>query len=361
MALLTLEGFARWRMVGLLPKRDSSPYASFFGCGKEPSTKTNETYRIIAFGGSTTLGSLNTCQGEYPYYVEQMLQGHFGRNSVEVFNSGNNSVTTLGALKRIQVLLPVLKPDLIIVHSVINHFANYAYRVPGINIKTEGETIEIVANPVHISRSNYLEIVNFYLMKHSYFYRWFREFIGAHLYNDAGMAYKSMPREGLYRINVSGWTSVESENINTLLDEPVRKYEALLREILRTARDHGAHVVLIKPPIIKASFHGWFGDAISLKANSLDEAQKKAKRLLQNFEIFLPAYSQALRAIEKVASEYGATVVDATTIFDGSNNRAGFFIDWVHLNANGNKLLGSLIARELISNRLILKLESGRL
>ena len=79
--------------------------------------KPDNTYRIIAVGGSTTFGSGVTNENTWPKILEKKLQNLSESKKIEVINSGISGMNSFSESKLIKQKLIHYKPDLIIVYD----------------------------------------------------------------------------------------------------------------------------------------------------------------------------------------------------------------------------------------------------
>ena len=79
--------------------------------------KPDNTYRIIAVGGSTTFGSGVTNENTWPKILEKKLQNLSESKKIEVINSGIPGMNSFSESKLIKQKLIHYKPDLIIVYD----------------------------------------------------------------------------------------------------------------------------------------------------------------------------------------------------------------------------------------------------
>ena len=85
--------------------------------------KPNNTYRIIAVGGSTTLGAGVTDENTWPRILEKKLQSISESKNIEVINAGISAITSFNENKLIKEKLIRYKPDLIIIYDGYNDVA----------------------------------------------------------------------------------------------------------------------------------------------------------------------------------------------------------------------------------------------
>ena len=79
--------------------------------------KPDNTYRIIAVGGSTTFGAGVTDEHTWPRILEKKLQSISEDKNIEVINAGVSAITSFNESKLIKEKLIGYKPNLIIVYD----------------------------------------------------------------------------------------------------------------------------------------------------------------------------------------------------------------------------------------------------
>lgn len=85
------------------------------------SPKPDDTYRIVALGGSTTYGSkVKSYQEAYPYLLEKVLKEKYDYLNVDVINAGVGGYTSWESLINFEFRVLDLNPDLIIVYHNTN-------------------------------------------------------------------------------------------------------------------------------------------------------------------------------------------------------------------------------------------------
>ena len=83
--------------------------------------KTDDVYRIVAVGGSTTYGLfLDLWQLAYPRQLEEVLQRDYGYEQVELINAGVPQYSTWESAVNMLLRIPDLAPNLIIIYHGIN-------------------------------------------------------------------------------------------------------------------------------------------------------------------------------------------------------------------------------------------------
>ena len=83
--------------------------------------KPEDTYRIVALGGSTTYGLfLDLWQLAYPHQLERFLRDDYGYDHVELTNAGAHNYSTWESAVNMLLRVPDLEPDMIIIYHGIN-------------------------------------------------------------------------------------------------------------------------------------------------------------------------------------------------------------------------------------------------
>ncbi|PJE64603.1 MAG: hypothetical protein COU90_02065 [Candidatus Ryanbacteria bacterium CG10_big_fil_rev_8_21_14_0_10_43_42] len=83
-----------------------------------PFEKGEDTFRIVALGGSTTQNRISGIH--YPLVLEQLLQEQFPEKKIEVINAGNSAYATPHLITLLSLDIISWNPDLIIVSENIN-------------------------------------------------------------------------------------------------------------------------------------------------------------------------------------------------------------------------------------------------
>lgn len=83
--------------------------------------KPNNTYRIVAIGGSTTYGeSVPRWQEAYPAQLQQILNEEYGFENIEVINAGQPGYNSWETLINLEFRVLDLDPDMIILYQNTN-------------------------------------------------------------------------------------------------------------------------------------------------------------------------------------------------------------------------------------------------
>lgn len=264
--------------------------------GKEFKLKKDKgVYRIVALGGSTTLGYGVKDGSTYPEFLENILNSNKIDKKFEVINAGING-TTLREMTQLFIneVIP-LDADMIIINIVFNnlYFAPCVYSKP----------------------NNLLQKINKFLFSKSVFYVTFQEKMAVLL---------SRPMDNIYRAN-------EKEILNHFL-----KDESLLptlkdgfRNIVNIAKSNKIKVILIKEPVRLSNYK-----------------QPEKERLVLLSKNFEPVYQKIYLLLDDIAREEKVDIVDTASYFQQSPE-PDLFLDGLHLTEKGNKYLAYLIAEEI--------------
>lgn len=105
---------------GLSPTRDEFNSLGYRGDEIE-MPKSDDTYRIVALGGSTTFGEyLESWEAAYPYQLQQLLRDDYGYEQVEVINAGVPGYTTWESSVNFLLRVQDLDPNMIIIYHGVN-------------------------------------------------------------------------------------------------------------------------------------------------------------------------------------------------------------------------------------------------
>lgn len=82
--------------------------------------KPDDTYRILALGGSTTYGQDVTWEEAYPMQLERSLREDYGYANVEVINGGYPNYDTMNSIVNLQTRGLEQEPDLVLLYQGYN-------------------------------------------------------------------------------------------------------------------------------------------------------------------------------------------------------------------------------------------------
>ena len=88
---------------------------------KFPKTKSENTYRILALGGSTTAGFPYEVNINFPYFLRESLQKVNPDKNIEVINLGISAINSHSVLDMLDQVF-IIKPDLILIYMGHNEF-----------------------------------------------------------------------------------------------------------------------------------------------------------------------------------------------------------------------------------------------
>lgn len=112
----------------LYRNRDGKRYISSRHGELYPLQKSEGTFRVVVFGGSTTenLNVFRTSGVHYPAVMQQKLRQELNRSNIEVINVANSSYATPHSLILLALDVVSWQPDLIIVsHNINDLLASY--------------------------------------------------------------------------------------------------------------------------------------------------------------------------------------------------------------------------------------------
>lgn len=129
--------------------------------------KPDDTFRIVAMGGSTTYGLYLEADETWPHHLQQILRDEYGYEQVEVLNAGVEGYNSLNSLVNLQTRILELSPDMVFIYHGANDsahvgFSDDCYRGYNIYLGIAGAATFDFDNP-DLGPSALLRFVNFSL------------------------------------------------------------------------------------------------------------------------------------------------------------------------------------------------------
>ena len=286
--------------------------------GKEFKTKKNTDFRIVAFGGSTTMGLESPDDFTYPAQLEKLFKK--GNYNVEVLNFGLSS-KSLNFIREILFTETIkLNPDFITIYSARNPVM---YDSVGTKIK-----IDEIKFPK-------LQRVNLFLINNI-------------------MSYRLMFK--VYRKILS--SNIDTNKIISPYDEKIEhniyyftnQYFDTIKQIVNYSEKFKIKVVLIKQAT-------YFNPKIqaNIEKKSLEELMTILKTLREknfyglNYEesFWIITITILNKNLEKFLGHQNVILVDPIEILLSNKNN---FEDYLHLTPDGNKVLAESIFKALKNN-----------
>ncbi len=309
-----------FRTFGFKPYQiiDGTRYVSSRHNETYPLNKSEDTYRIICFGGSTTENLVDSTH--YPLLLQNYLRERLNRNNIEVVNVGNAAYATPHSI--ILLALDVLSwnPDLIILSHNINdllvmYWPGFEYDYSN---KYSHNFYNSPSNPAH---SKLLNII----FQHFSSYWFFKEKVTKLLQKSKTLK-PNIIRESYGDKPDSIAVQVFERNINTFV---------------AIAKSRGIPVLLATQPLQPDEEK--FVHHISHKPYNNIVAYPFHQEFLKHHIYFN-------KIIEKVAKNTGVLFLDNNKLMDG---REEFFVDFVHYNKLGLEKLANNYAGFLIEERVL--------
>ena len=175
------------------------------------------------------------------------------------------------------------------------------------------------------------EILNLFLMEHSYFYTRLREKVLLMRKEDLNAYYA---RERDYIRGEQYVTPLEAgtdEEKRRSLASFVRRYYEAIEDIILTAKASGVDVILAIPPY---PFFEW--ERLGRKKN------------MEYHKYYDAAFERARRCLEELGKKHDLLVIDADRAFLKAGRKAEMFIDDIHLTKKGNYALADIMASEML-------------
>jgi len=273
-----------------------------------PLAKTPGVPRIACLGGSTTQDGFRVDRNNsYPSFLSRILSRRF-KGDVEVLNFGVNGWTSAESLVNYALVVSRYQPDIVVIHHSVNDvwprlYPNYQadythYRIPWVDADVSGWDITLM--------------------------QWSRLWAAVRI-QDPDLV--TIRERVIRRVDRSS-----GGLLTELPPDTTSGYMGNLRRLCRMVQADGGVPVLMTMP-----FSSEAGGIELAWLGLLEEGTS------QNNEI-----------MRVVAAEESALLADAALTFSSDpESHRGFFIDYVHLRAAGNRVKGLSIADAVHKAELI--------
>ncbi len=303
----------------------SPPYTinSFGLRGKEfLIPKTQGTYRIVVYGGSTTFGSESTDDETYPARLEQILRQRTGNQDVEVINYGAHSKSLYWIAQQYFREVKRIEPDLIVINNIRNTFFDQTQKyTPYTDIVTPNKA--------------YVLKVHLFLSDHLLLYRFMRRAIEKIQFS--AVMHPFVNRK-------EGWMIKDGMLDETLPGFFNDLYPGVIEGIYTDAKKRGIRLMLVIEPIRCEP-------CIEIKGPTCMWGKCSDK---------VPLYYDAFRrAIKKMQEQYPDIIVldpveDMIRLADQEPHAQTIFYGALHLTPKGNMILADFIASKIMREKLLL-------
>jgi len=279
-----------------------------------PFEKGRNTYRIVAFGGSTTQNAVDGIH--YPLVLEQLLKEEYPQRNIEVINIGNSAYATPHFIISLTLDVVSWESDLIILSENINDLlAGYFpdFQPDYANKYRHAAFVpEISAPRMLLGWSRFYWIVKSRLEALSY-----------RLADYGGVVFR--------RSSYGNEPPVESQKI----------FRRNLQTFVEIARAYDIPVVLGTQPL-ETSEEYWNRHMRYKKYNGIVTYPLHSE--------FISHHQRFNEIIREVAREQKAYIVDNEKIFAG---KSVFFIDFVHYSKKGLEQLARNYYNVIVSNKFV--------
>ena len=279
-----------------------------------PLEKPPGSFRIVAFGGSTTENRVE--EMHYPLRLQQMLRERLGRDDIEVINVANQAYATPQALILLQLDVVHWAPDLVILSHNVNDLT--AAYFPGIRSDYSNKYSNEFFLPDHENRYTGANV----LLQNSQLY-WF-------LVGRLSKLETRMRPNNPYGRESYGMDPPE---------EARATFEHNVRSFVRYAQSQGIPVVIGSQPFTPG--RDFFDRHWGFKSDSY-----KAAVRFPEHEEFVAHHAAYNRSLERLAAELGVLLVNSAAALDG---REEYFADSVHYTRAGVERLAESYADALLA------------
>jgi lysophospholipase L1-like esterase len=283
-----------------------------------PLNESDDTYRIVVFGGSTTVNkpAFDEAGIHYPLVIQSRLQKAIPQKTIEVINVGYSAYCTAHSLIRLELDVISWNPDLVILSHNLNDLmsAYWPDLTYDYSNKYSDEAFSVPNLKEIYTRSNVI-------FEHSQLYWYLRN-----------------------RIRITrGIVGSEMSRIsygNTPPPLVIEIFKRNLGTFITVARASGAEVLLGSQPLQPSEEYF----LLHMGAKSYNVRMKYPLH-----EEFVQHHRILNDAIKEVAEEHNVLYLDNDAGFAGEKQ---YFIDFVHYSPAGVRKLGNDFADYLLSVNL---------
>jgi lysophospholipase L1-like esterase len=205
--------------------------------------KPENGLRIIAFGGSTTYGYNLTDKDTYTQRLQDRFRTEKNYEKTQVLNAGRIMYSAGHTLILMKRLVPLLKPDYVIIYEGINEYTNMLYlEWSGVDLDKENGHYGLIAK-------NYDQ--NRWLKRNSVIVRYL---------DYAGKEIMESEREKKYASQGERVFELPANELAPLHPWAIENYRYLMGQMLDFLRQEGVIPVVVRYACMQKDYHTTFGD-----------------------------------------------------------------------------------------------------
>lgn len=306
----------------LYKNEDGAKYISSRHGELFPLKKPNDTFRIVAFGGSTTENdkSFQDAKVHYPLLLQSELRESLGTNKIEVINVGNSAYATPHSLILFELDVLSWEPDMIIVSHNINDLLSAYW--PNLTFDYSNK----YSNQFYLPDNTSIFTLSNTLFQHSQLY-WFM---------------RSLINKVSNNVSSNGDSEIQRKSYGNKPPQLlIEIFKRNLRSFTAIAKENGIQVLLGNQPLqpSEESFiHHWghkpYNSIVTYPLHSE----------------FVHHHRQLNESIRQVAEETRVLFIDNENSLGEDKE---YFIDVVHYTPKGVRALASNYAKFIISEYII--------
>ncbi len=282
-----------------------------------PGKKTENTFRIIAIGGSTTWGANDSYRNSWPFQLNLLLNENAPEKvKYEVINAGVSGYGSAQHYVRLKEELLNLHPDMVIIYSGWNMVGsldnNVYYWVPDNVVKPDSQFTERIAA---------------FLTDNSVIFAKLRVLFPGYLDAfDPGIS--------------------RQERLDSGFEELAEKHKSYLVKIVRLTQENNITPVLITYPQICGA---------DLDKDDLSLLKTRFPEIYEHREYLNRRYGRIIGKIKETADENGVLLIDTSKPFDELpyEKKLDLFVDRMHLAKEGFPVQARAIYESLKENNAL--------
>lgn len=297
-----------------------------------PMQRMEGELRIVTLGGSSTVGNGNLDQQTYPRELERLLQERLPGRTVNVINAAAGGYSTIESLGYLQTRMLHWRPDIVLIMHAWNDMYYFTLSDEEISRWREGFNLQAMWNPkvavkmqdpmpAHVQ---YLSWSQLYL----HLWEWGRQNALTGIEGNVALEQRF---DHVKKLEGGGY-KIDFKRPNAAA---LALYGTNLQQISHLCKQWGISCYSILQPTLLSEV----ADRTSPKIQQAEQTAGLYHAF--GFDTHVDVFREMYRINREV---FGERIIDATIM----NAEEGYFLDHIHQNADGTRVLAELALENLL-------------